>query len=748
LPGDTTQTPVLIAGILLGLLLGLWSGGRLSNLATIQLRWVGVLFAAVLVRFGTEIMLNQGVEIVDDLRVPLLASGFGLLLAGLWVNRGYPGLSLAFIGILLNGIVIVVNGGFMPVWASALAAAGFSEQDMSSALHVVLPGTASDFLLNLLIIGDVFPIPVPYLHNVASLGDLFLTLGLAFFLFAGVVRVPSVLEAHEEAVIRERLAGLAVTTRIPRTPGATTVAPETGLAPALAETAALERPLVMGSQGAGLASPALAPLPVGVFEPESEPALADDAAYSTAAASVAGGTATTVLPPIVVPRPSPETVARVRRHPYTRLALNGSFSALWAGQLISLFGDRIHTIALAAVVLTLTNSVFASALVFVAATLPNLFLSPVAGTLVDRWDHKEVLVVSDLLRAGLVLLVPIAAVTNVVLVYPLVFLITTVSIFFRPARVAILPQIVLEDELLSANSALWVGETMADIIGWPLAGLFVVSLGNAIPVAFWLDAATYVGSALLLSAIVVQARTERSTANAPTDAAIDGDASASVADPPVDGRVDVEAPVNQGFAGELKAGWRFLRGEPSLLANTLQATVAQLTVGILIALTPAFALTVFGNDSNGWKAVYAFIETSQGIGSLIGGFVIGLVGSRYAKGRMIIFGYALFGFFLFLLSLTGDLGLVLGFAFGSGIANMVFLIPSQTMFQERTPPELMGRVVGFRFALVFGAMTLAMGVGGLLAQVFGVTTIIAVGGLITMAAGLGGMLVPAVRDVR
>jgi MFS family permease len=115
---------------------------------------------------------------------------------------------------------------------------------------------------------------------------------------------------------------------------------------------------------------------------------------------------------------------------------------------------------------------------------------------------------------------------------------------------------------------------------------------------------------------------------------------------------------------------------------------------------------------------------------------------------MIIGGYAFFGFFLFLLSLTGNLGLVLGFAFGTGIANMVFLIPSQTLFQERTPPELMGRVVSFRFALVFGSMTLAMAAGGLLAEVVGVTTVIAVSGLITMAAGLAGLLVPAVRDVR
>ena len=77
---------------------------------------------------------------------------------------------------------------------------------------------------------------------------------------------------------------------------------------------------------------------------------------------------------------------------------------------------------------------------------------------------------------------------------------------------------------------------------------------------------------------------------------------------------------------------------------------------------------------------------------------------------------------------------------------MVFVIPSQTLFQERTPPELIGRVVGFRFALVFGSMTLAMAVGGLLAEVVGVGPVLVVFGLVTMVAGLAGLLVPAVRD--
>jgi DHA3 family macrolide efflux protein-like MFS transporter len=712
---------VLIVGILLGLLLGLRAGGRLDNLANIQLRWPLLLIAAVLIRFGTEALLNAGVPIVDMLRAPLLAAGFGLLLIALWANRGYPGLSVAFVGILLNGTVILVNGGHMPIWATSLAAAGLTPADVTSALHVVVAGEASDFFVRALVLGDIIPVPVPIIQNVASLGDLFLTAGLAFFLFASVVRVPTRLEEHEEAVIHARLAGLAASTRLPRPDTGGGVAAETGLAPALQESVALERALVLGGPSTGLTSPALATLPS---------AAADIGAAEAGAA-----------PTITIPRPSPETLARVRRHPYVRLGLNGSFTSLWAGQLISLFGDRIHQLALAAAVLVVTGSPFATALVFVTATLPNLLFSPIAGTLVDRWDHKDVLVVSDLLRAAVVVLIPLAIVTNILFVYPLVFVLTTISIFFRPARVAILTRIVRRDELLTANSALWVGETMADVIGYPLAGLFVVALGPALPIAFWLDGATYAASALLLGTLVVRGRDRGESVELEDDVEESGAARTEpMAGDPTAGEDE------PGFLGELKAGWRFLRGEPVLLANTLQAAVAQLTVGVLLALTPVYARAVFGDGPIGWEAVYAFIETGVGVGSLLGGFVVGLIGMRFAKGHLVIAGYTMFGLMIALLALTGNLALVIGFAFGSGIANMVFVIPSQTLFQERTPEALMGRVVGFRFALVFGSMTLAMALGGVLAELVSVTVVLAAFGVVTMLTGLVGLFVPAVRD--
>ncbi len=679
---------MLIGGILLGLVLGLLAGGRLRNLAEIQLRWTWLLVAAVVVRYATEWALGAHIGIVEAFRLPLLTAAFVVLLVALWVNRSYPGLSLAFLGVLTNTLVIVANNGFMPIWQPALVAAGLTEADVDRAFHTVVDAASPDFLGRLLILGDVIPVPVAVIRNVYSLGDVFLTLGLAFFLFAGVVRVPTPTEESEDAELRRRLAGERGIT---------------GLTPGLERSAALDRPTVLGTGRQQLAAPGTSTVGGGGPGTGGAPGL------STA-------------PTLPIPRLSPEVVARLRRHPYVRLALNGSFTALWSGQLISLFGDRVHQVAIAAIVFVVTDSPIAVALVFVAATLPNLFFGPLAGTLVDRWDHREVLVVSDILRAAVVLIMPIAASTNIFLVYPLVFLLTTISIFFRPARVAILTRLVREDELLTANSALWVGETIADVIGFPLAGLFVALVANAVSVAFWFDGATYLASALLLSTLIPRPMPRPATEDANGE------------------------PASTGFRSELVAGWRFLRNEPVLLANTLQAVVAQLTIGVLIGQTAVFAERVFGSQGFEWQAVYGFIEGSQGAGNLIGGFVIGLIGARLAKGRMIIAGYTVLGLLTTLMALSDNLGVVLAIAFGIGIANMVFIIPSQTLFQERTPPNLIGRVIGFRFSLVFGAMTLAIGLGGVLAEVIGVTTVIAAFGIVTAVAGLAGWFVPAVRE--
>ena len=134
------------------------------------------------------------------------------------------------------------------------------------------------------------------------------------------------------------------------------------------------------------------------------------------------------------------------------------------------------------------------------------------------------------------------------------------------------------------------------------------------------------------------------------------------------------------------------------------------------------------------------METAIGVGNLVGGFALGLVATRVAKGRLIIAAYTIFGLLVFLVGFIPTLPVMLGLMFGIGVANMAFVIPSQTLFQERTPPELMARVVSFRFALVFGGMTIATTFAGLVANVTGVGPVIVVAGLISVVAGLAGLL--------
>jgi len=196
---------VLIAAILLGLVLGLLAGGNIWNLSTVRLRWIGILLLAVVVRFGTEAAIGNGIALAEQLRLPLFGLAYAMLLAGLWANRAHPGMSLAFVGILCNLVAITLNGGRMPIWEPSLLAAGLTPEDARTVFHTILRADLdADFLIHAGPLADVIPIPLPFLRNVASVGDLFLAAGLAFFLFATVVRSPSEVDEDEQDLIRWR----------------------------------------------------------------------------------------------------------------------------------------------------------------------------------------------------------------------------------------------------------------------------------------------------------------------------------------------------------------------------------------------------------------------------------------------------------------------------------------------------------------------------------------------------------------
>jgi MFS family permease len=350
--------------------------------------------------------------------------------------------------------------------------------------------------------------------------------------------------------------------------------------------------------------------------------------------------------------------------------------------------------------------------------VPNILLGPLAGALVDRWDRRLTMIGCDLVRAALVLAVPFLIEIDVLLVYVVAFVIATITLLFRPAKTALVPEIVEERDLVPANSATSFADGVADLIGLPLAGVLVASLGS-LELAFAVDAGTYVVSGLLLAFMAVPRRA------AP------------------------EAPMSpRAVWGEMVEGWRFLTHQAELFSNTVFSTVAQLAVGAEIVVTFAYAERVIDRATLSPEEAYGLILAAIAAGSVIAGIGFGAIGERAPKGLTVIIGFVGMGTALALAGLVTDLWLAMILFFIVGLANMLFIIPTITLFQQRTPDRLMGRVVSSRQALVFGAIAASMAVSGVLADAIGPSAVLVLFGAICAITGLIGLLVRPMRNAR
>ncbi|HEV8128992.1 MAG TPA: MFS transporter, partial [Candidatus Eisenbacteria bacterium] len=191
-----------------------------------------------------------------------------------------------------------------------------------------------------------------------------------------------------------------------------------------------------------------------------------------------------------------------------RLFRSGSFRALWIGQLVSVFGDRFTYLALLAVVIERarapSNPAAELSWIPVVSFLPTILFGPWIGALVDTWNRKRVLVLSDAARGVIALLflvvVPRGGLAGA---FGLVFALYVANTFFLPARSAVLPDMVPADRLTEANSLVTLAGVAATIAGSLIGGLAVQRLGWRAGFAF--DAVTYFVSALALTQIRVAA---------------------------------------------------------------------------------------------------------------------------------------------------------------------------------------------------------------------------------------------------
>ena len=170
-----------------------------------------------------------------------------------------------------------------------------------------------------------------------------------------------------------------------------------------------------------------------------------------------------------------------------------NFLCLWIAQIVSNFGDRLTQMALVALVYQRTpGSAIALAKLISFTIIPVFLIGPIAGAWVDRLNKRNVMVISDLLRGALILAIPLFIMLHqILLVYLAVFLAFSLSRFFIPSRMAIIPDIVSKDKLLVANTLADTTHMLGNVMGLVVAGMLVnIKFIGAIG-GFYIDAARF-----------------------------------------------------------------------------------------------------------------------------------------------------------------------------------------------------------------------------------------------------------------
>ena len=251
-----------------------------------------------------------------------------------------------------------------------------------------------------------------------------------------------------------------------------------------------------------------------------------------------------------------EKTASVASSPL-RVFRNRDFSLIWTGQLVSTIGNALTSLAASILIFRLTGSALSVGLMLMATAAPTLAIGLIAGVFVDRLDRKRIMIAADLIRAVLVLAIPLLITYNIAWLYLLIMLTSAVGQFFDPAHASVLPEVASDEELAAANSFIAISSFGSTAIGYAASGL----IASRFPIewAFYLDAVTFLISALCIAFLQIK----------PLE---------------VTGRTTVSV-----VFSNLQAGTRFILDSPILRSLALLTVPALLGAGLWNTLLLPFA---------------------------------------------------------------------------------------------------------------------------------------------------------------
>ncbi|MDH6111507.1 MFS family permease [Kitasatospora sp. MAP12-15] len=377
-----------------------------------------------------------------------------------------------------------------------------------------------------------------------------------------------------------------------------------------------------------------------------------------------------------------------------------AFTRLWTASAVSSLGDGVYLAALPLLAASLTPNPLALSLVTAAAMLPWLMFGLLGGALVDRWDRRRTMWITDLSRAAL-LAIPILAVAfnraSLPLLIGVAFLLGCGQIFFDTASSAYLPQLLDRDltKLRRANTLKQGAQTTANDFAGPPLGSALFVLARAVPLG--LDALSFLVSALLIRTLPTQP--------VPVSSA------------------------RRSLLADARAGAAYVFGNRVLLGLALRFGVGNLAFAGGEAVLVLFAHQRLHIGDSG----YGILLATQAVGGLAGTAFAGVLGSRLNTGHALTVTAAVEAAAQLGLGFSTGLvtaGLSLAVC-GAAMSATMVIVPSVS--QAIVPPELTGRVSATNRMLGVGAAPVGALLGGWLASVAGLRAPFLVGAVVLVA---------------
>lgn len=383
------------------------------------------------------------------------------------------------------------------------------------------------------------------------------------------------------------------------------------------------------------------------------------------------------------------------------------FLLLWVAELVSEAGSALTSLAAGLYVYQQTKSALLVGLTLMATAVPSLLVGLVAGVVVDRYDRRTVMILSNLGQALVVAAIPFLIGVNAWLLFVAILLNAGVKQFFDPAHDALVPELASDEELLAANAYLSIASFGSTAIGFAGAGILAAI---NIDWAFWIDAATFLFSAACILALQTRSK----------PAAEAGGSAFNVVQ-------------------NLKAGARTIWDSKMLRSLFLLGAPVFFAFGLWNVLLLPMAIRVL----HGTQFQYGLQEGLTSIGFVAGSLFMARYADRLQTGLWVFVGTLGMGIAGVLYGMAPTLWIGILWVTLTGFFNSPSAVSRQTLLQLNTPRELRGRVFASMFVMR-DVIFLAGMAGAGLADILPVRNLIVFCSVILVGVAAAALVAPGV----